>query len=84
MRFCIGMGQLPGWGGTVQSPEGSRHLMQSGPMETCFVWTSTHTAEGIEMIGILVWHIPHPVNLLIPESTTYPQPAFVVYTACPG
>lgn len=30
----------------------------------------THTTERRENVGVLVWHIPPPIHLLMPESTT--------------
>lgn len=30
----------------------------------------THTIERKENVGVLVWHSPPPIHLLMPESTT--------------
>lgn len=44
--------------------------MQSGLVDSHYMWTKTHTTERGEKV--LVWHIPTPIHHLMPESTTSP------------
>ena len=46
-------------------------VLQAGLIETHATWNATCSIEGGEKEGTLVWHIPPPVHLLIPDSAAF-------------
>ena len=43
-------------------------LLQAGPVEMHYIWNGTCTVARGQKVGVLVWHIPHPVHLFTPDS----------------
>lgn len=68
-----------GWGGTTQSPWDSVVLLQIGPVEMYYVRNGAHTIGGGEKVGVLFWHIPPPVYLLMSDRLPSPANMYGVY-----